>query len=74
MTSTVIPGLISSNRVRSWASLSTRRATSTRLTLRLANATAKSSPIPPLDPVISAVLFSRFMGTPGAVEGTDECA
>ena len=55
MTSMVSPGLSSSSLVRNWASLSSRRATRTRLTLRLANSTAKSSPIPPLEPVISAV-------------------
>jgi PKHD-type hydroxylase len=53
------------SRVRNAESLSSRRATRTRLALRLANATAKSSPMPPLEPVISAVWFSRFMDTPG---------
>ena len=63
--SMVNPGCCSSSRVRNAASLSSRRATRTRLALRLANATAKSSPMPPLEPVISAVWFSRFMDTPG---------
>jgi hypothetical protein len=44
---------------RNCCSLSARRATSTRLTPRRANWPANSSPIPPLEPVINAVLLLR---------------
>ena len=71
MMSMVSPGLASKSLVRSPASLSSRRATRTRLAPRLANSTAKSSPIPPLDPVISAVWFLRFIDTPEAWDDTD---
>ena len=66
ITSTVRSGCRSVSVLRSSASFSARRATSTRFTPRFANWTANSSPIPPLDPVINAVLFFRSTRPPVA--------